>query len=98
LLPEEIKEIQHIIGSIIYYAHAINITVLMALSSIAIKQTKVTTSTMEKAKQLLNYLGTNPDATMRFKASNMIMNVHLDASYLSEVNARSRACEHFFMG
>jgi hypothetical protein len=38
----------------------------MALSSIAIKQTKGTTSTIEKAKQLLDYLATNPDATMRF--------------------------------
>ena len=26
------------------------------------------------------------------------MNVHSDASYLSELDARSRACGHFFMG
>ncbi len=98
LPPKEIKEIQSVIGSILYYAHADNITVLMALSSIAIKQTKGTTSMMEKAKQLLDYLATNPDATMRFKASDMIMNVHSDALYLSEGNAQSRACRHFFMG
>ncbi len=53
---------------------------------------------MEKAKQLLDYLATNPNATMRFKASDMIMSVHLDALYLSKANARSRACGHFFMG
>jgi hypothetical protein len=68
---------------------AVSITVLMALSSIAIEQTKETTNTMEKAKQLLDYLATNPDATIRFRASNMIMNVHSDASYLSEANAHS---------
>jgi hypothetical protein len=28
----------------------------------------------------------------------MIMNIHLDASYLSEAKARSRTCGHFFMG
>jgi hypothetical protein len=28
----------------------------------------------------------------------MIMNVHLDTSYLSEANARSHTCGHFFMG
>ena len=28
----------------------------------------------------------------------MVMNIHLDASYLSEPKARSRACGHFFMG
>jgi hypothetical protein len=68
------------------------------LSSIAIKQTKGTTNTMGQAKQLLDYLATNPNATIWFCASDMIMNVHSDASYLSKANARSHACSHFFMG
>jgi hypothetical protein len=97
LSPKEIKEIQQIIGSILYYAGAVDITVLMALSSIGI-ETKGTTNTMVKAKQLLDYLATNPDATIWFRSCDMIMNVHSDASYLSEADARSRACEHFFMG
>ena len=53
---------------------------------------------MKKAKQLLNYLATYPNATIRFQASDMIMNIHSDASYLSESDARSRACGHFLMG
>jgi hypothetical protein len=80
----EIKEIQQVIGSILYYEQAVDITVLMALSSIAIEQSKGTTNTMEKAKQLLDYLATYPDATIRFRASDMIMNVHSNALYLSE--------------
>ncbi len=28
----------------------------------------------------------------------MIINIHSDASYLSESKARSRACGHFFIG
>jgi hypothetical protein len=84
LSPEEIKEIQCIVGSILYYACAVDITVLMALSSIAIEQTRGMTNTMQQAKQLLDYLATNPDATIRYRASGMIMNVHLDASYLSK--------------
>jgi hypothetical protein len=28
----------------------------------------------------------------------MILNIHSNASYLSEANAHSRACSHFFMG
>jgi hypothetical protein len=88
LSPNDIKEIQQIIGSILYYAWAVNITVLMSLNSIAIEQTKGTTNTMEKAKQLLDYLATNPDATIRFCVLDMIsMNVHSNASYLSEANA-----------
>jgi hypothetical protein len=70
----------------------------MALSSIASKQTRGTTITMAKAKQLLDYLATHPDATICFRALDMILNVHSDASYLSETKAHSRACGHFFMG
>jgi hypothetical protein len=50
---------------------------------------------MMKAKQLLDYLAMYPDATIRFRASDMIMNVHSNVSYLSEADARSRACGHF---
>ncbi len=53
---------------------------------------------MTKTKQLLDYLATYPNATIRFRASNMITNIHSDASYLSESDARSRVCGHFFMG
>jgi hypothetical protein len=78
-----------IIGSILYYAQAVDITVLMALSYIAIKQSKGTINTMQKAKQLLDYLATYPDATICFRASNMIMNIHSDASYSSKSDAQS---------
>jgi len=53
---------------------------------------------MEKAKQLLDYLATYPDTTIRFRASDMIMNVHSDKPYFSESDTRSRVCGHFFMG
>jgi hypothetical protein len=95
---EEIKEIHRIVGSILYYPRAVDITVLMALSSIESKQTRGMTNMMAKAKQLLDYLATNPDATIRFTASDMVLNVHSDASYLLEKNAHSHACGHFFMG
>ena len=64
----------------------------------ASKQAKGTEQTLSQARQLLDYLATHPNAKVRFHASDMIMNVHSDASYLSEANARSRASGHFFMG
>jgi hypothetical protein len=73
-------------------------TVLMALSSIPVEQTKPTERTMERCTQLLDYLVGHVGAKVRFRASDMIMNIHLDASYLSEVKTRSRACGHFFLG
>ncbi len=66
LSDTEIKEIQRIIGSILYYVWAVNITILMALSSIASEQTRGMTNKMAKAKQLLDYLMTHLDVTIRF--------------------------------
>jgi hypothetical protein len=93
-----IKRVQQIDGSILYYARAVDMMVLMALSAIAVEQTKATTRTLGKCMQLLDYLASNSKAKVRFHASDMIMNIHSDASYLSETGARSRACGHFFMG
>ena len=93
-----IKRIQKIVGSILYYACAVDMTVLIALSSIASEQTKATTTTLQRSIQLLDYMATNSEAKVRFYASDMVMNIHSDASYLSEPQARSRTCGHFFMG
>jgi hypothetical protein len=98
LSPDKIKEIQCVVGIILYYALAMDITVLMALSLIAVEQANGTTDTMGKAKQILDYLTTNPDVTVQYRASNMIMNMHLDTSYLSKYDACSQACGHFVMG
>jgi hypothetical protein len=93
-----IKRVQQIVGSILYYARAVDMTVLMALSSIAVEQTRATEKTMHRCTQLLDYLAGHSDAKVRFHASDMILNIHSDASYLSEAKARSRACGHFFLG
>ncbi len=97
LSPEETKEIQSVVSSKLYYPHAVNITVLRSLSSIAMEQTKGTTKIIVKAKQLLDYLATNPDGTICYRASDMIVNVHLDAFNQSKSDACSRACGHFFV-
>ncbi len=92
-----LKQVQNIVGSILYYARAVDMTVLMVLSAIAVEQTKETTKTMGGCIQLLDYFVSNLEAKVRYYVSDMIMNIHSDASYLSETKARSRACGHFFM-
>ena len=52
---------------------------------------------MEKTLQFLDYVATHPDAILTFHASDMVLHVHSDASYLTEPRARSRAGGHFFM-
>ena len=41
---------------------------------------------------------TNSNAVIRFRASDMIINLHFDASYLSVARGRSRAGGYFFLG
>ena len=41
---------------------------------------------------------TTPTAVIHFRASNMILNVHSDASYMSAGKGRSRAGGYFFLG
>jgi hypothetical protein len=98
LSNDDIKHVQRIIGRILYYAQAVDLTILMALITIVSKQSKGRQNTMLKTKQLMDYLAAHPNAMVRFHASNMILNIHSKASYLSEANARSQVCGHFIMG
>jgi hypothetical protein len=70
----------------------------MPLNDIATEETKVTKKTQAATNQLLDYLATHPDATIRYHASDMILHIHSDASYISVSNARSRLGGLFFLG
>ena len=63
--------IQRIIGSILYYTRVVDLTVLMALSTIASKHSKATENTVQKTKHNLDYLVMHLEATVQFYASNM---------------------------
>jgi hypothetical protein len=93
-----ITRIQQIVGAILYYARCVDITLLMTLSTIAHEQTKATENTNLAVEQMLDYCATHPNATIRFRASDMILNIHSDASYLNEPDARSRVAGHYFLG
>jgi hypothetical protein len=57
-----IKWVKKIVGSILYFARTMDMTVLMALSSIAMEQTKATDPKLERCVQLLDYLVSNNPA------------------------------------
>jgi hypothetical protein len=92
------KYVQQVLGSFLYYARAIDMTILHALSAIASEQANPTERTLKRVQQLLHYMHSNPTAVIRFRASNMILNVHSDASYMSAGKGRSRAGGYFFLG
>ncbi len=47
---------------------------------------------------LKQFADDHPDAVIRYYPSDMVLQVHSDASYLSESRARSRVAGQFFMG
>jgi hypothetical protein len=96
LTAKQCLTIQKVTGSVLYYTRAVDPTVLMPLNDIATEQTKMTEKTQAATNQLLDYLATHPDATIRYHASDMILHIHSDASYLSVSNARSRLGGLFF--
>jgi hypothetical protein len=98
LTSKQFLTIQKVTGSVLYYARAVDPTVLMPLNDIAMEQTKATEKTQAATNQLLDYLATHPDVTIRYHASDMILHIHSDASYLSVSNARSRLGGLFFLG
>ena len=88
---------QQVVGTFLFYARAIDTTVLTPLIAIAETQSKPTERTLEKVRQFLDYAVSNPDAVLTYSASDMVLAIHSDASYLSEANARSRMGGHYFM-
>ena len=97
LNPTDIKTVQQIVGVLLYYGRALDNTVLKALNTIASAQSKGTEATLDACTRLLNYVATHPDAIIRFNASDMVLHIHADASYLSSPNAKSCAGGYFFL-
>ena len=58
------KKIKQIVGSVMYYTHAFDPTILMALCTITKEQTNATKQKMKNVYQLLNYLAMHPDMTI----------------------------------
>jgi hypothetical protein len=91
--------IQKVTGTLIFYARAVNpTTVLMTLSTIAAQQSKATLNTVKTTNQLLDYCHTHPNATLKYRASDMILKIHSDASYNAEPKGRSRGGGHYYLG
>jgi hypothetical protein len=89
--------IQEVLGTLLYYARAVDCTMITAIGSIATQQANATTATMQAITQLLNYCATHPNAVVRYYSSDMVLYIESDASYLSETKARSRAAGYHYL-
>ena len=98
LLPQtNIRNIQSINGSFLYYARALDSNMLVGLNDISRQQAKPTETTKTKCQQLMDYAATYPDVYIRFYASDMSLHVDSDAAYLVSPNAKSRISGFFYL-
>jgi hypothetical protein len=88
--------LQKVCGAFLFYSRAVDPTMLHELNRLAAAQTKGTQATMTKVIHFLNYAASHPDSKIRYVASDMVLHVHSDASYLTEPEARSQAGGHHF--
>jgi hypothetical protein len=85
------KFIQEVTGIFLYLAQAVDLTMLTPLSAAP------TENTMQDCLQFLDYTASQEDAIITYRASNMKLAIHSNASYLLEPKACSRASNHMFM-
>ena len=84
---KRVKIIQQVIGGVLYYARAIDLTVLAALRFIASEQASATEDTETRVSQLLDYLATHPDAKVRYHASDMVLNIQPKAGRQANISS-----------
>jgi hypothetical protein len=98
LSDKDINKLQQLTGTLLYYSRAVDPTLIMPINVLASEQSKATSFTADKVIKLLNYCNTHPETKIRYHASDMILHIHSDDSYLSENEAKIRAGGFFYMG
>ena len=68
---------------------------LVALNYLVEVQTKPKIETAKQITQFLNYSATHPDAIIEYRKSGMILHIYSYASYISELETRSRSGGYF---
>jgi hypothetical protein len=98
LLDNKAKQfIQQVCSKFLFLGRAVDSTILCPISAIALQSSKPTEDTMQQTLQLLDYLAMQEDAVLSYHASNMVLAVHSNTSYLSKLKAQSWADGHFFL-
>jgi hypothetical protein len=97
-LDKGFNKLQKLTGTLIYYARAVDPTLIIPINVLASEQSNATEITADRVIKLLNYCSTHPETKIRHHASDMILHIHSDASYLSENEAKRRAGGLFYMG
>ncbi len=86
--PAQANELQVAVGFLLYYGRCVDGRILPATCALASEQAF---PTMARLQRLLGYVAAHPDGRKFFRASDMLLRVLSDASFLSRPNAGSVA-------
>jgi hypothetical protein len=81
----------------LFLARGVNGGIVPTLSALASQQANPTEQTLALCKQFLDYMASQDEAVLTYKASDIVLAIHSDASYLSELKACSCVGRHMFM-
>jgi hypothetical protein len=98
LSKEEKKYIQEVVGVFLFYARAVDCTILTAVNKILTLDAQSYQDYLIAIDRLLNYVKRFPNAQQTIRASDMTLRIQSDASYLSESRGRSRAGGLMYFG
>ncbi len=91
------RRIQEIVGSLLYYAQAVDNKVLVAASSVAARQSYDTVATEQAVHLLLDYVAPYPSDGIIYQSRDMILCAHANAMFLNKTNSHSWAGAHIYL-
>jgi hypothetical protein len=65
LSAKDVNKLQQLTGTLLYYARAVDPTLIIPINVLASEQTKATPDTADKVIKLLNYCNTHPETKIR---------------------------------
>ena len=98
LTDKQKNHIQKVCGKFLYNGRGVDMTQLHSLNELSIHATTATEETQAALILFLNYIASNPDATIIYRASDMILSCESDAAYQVAPKSRSRAGGYTYLG
>jgi hypothetical protein len=96
--PAELTYLQQVIGVYLYYARAVDCTMLTAVNHLSSMLASATQHTLDCADRLIRYSASYPNHCITMYGCDMQLFMQSDASYLTRPNARSVAGGIAFLG
>ena len=97
LMPQQTKCNQEIVGTLLFYSCRVDPILTCALNFTATKIQHGTQAVVEAIRQLLNYVAKHLNTIMHYAASDMILYIYSNTSFLFKQNSKSHVGSHYYL-